>query len=53
MSLSSRAIGASFFETVSYAFCDKQLLQKYGFQAVLDNVWTLSILMKPMIHRRI
>jgi len=36
--LKQRAISASFFETVSYAFCDKKLLQKYGFKSVKDEL---------------
>jgi len=36
--LKQRAISASFFETVSYAFSDKRLLKKYGFKTVKEEL---------------
>jgi len=36
--IKQRAISASFFESVSYAFSDKKLLKKYGFKTVKEEL---------------
>ncbi len=36
--LKQRAIGASLFESVSYAFCDRKALLKYGFKPVREEL---------------
>jgi phenylalanyl-tRNA synthetase beta chain len=36
--IKNRAVGAGFYENISYVFSDKKLLEKYGFETIQDDL---------------
>ncbi len=43
-----RAVGANFFEALTYAFTSKEALQKYGFELVEDSLELLNPIVKEL-----
>ncbi|HHD74547.1 MAG TPA: phenylalanine--tRNA ligase subunit beta, partial [Nitratifractor sp.] len=43
-----RAVAANFFEALTYAFANKELLQKYGFELIDDSLELLNPIVKEL-----
>ena len=48
VAISDMAVGAGFFEALTYAFCSKEALQKYGFSVLKENLELINPIVKEL-----